>query len=185
MRESTQRRIILLLLVGAIISVLWAIGSNSRKKVELVKSESLESKLEKLIKANTAIVNDLKSSRNRLSAIQQSERLLKKRLAIETEKNEAMEKTIEKATSSALGTSTSIEELTKDAESLKNMNITLGEELLTLKSKDAALQAEIEKLRSLLAKPQEATTGKSRRKRNQRSKDSTEKETANRNFNLQ
>ncbi|MCG2712686.1 MAG: hypothetical protein L6416_10250 [Candidatus Omnitrophica bacterium] len=154
MKESTLRKLIFLLLVGVIISLLWAIGSNSRKKVELKKSETLESKLDKLIQANTAIVNDLKAARNRLAALQYSERLLKKSLAIETEKNEVMEKTIEKATSSALGTSKSIEELADDTAILKNTNTTLGEEILTLKEKEEALRLEIEKLKAELTQGQ-------------------------------
>lgn len=179
MKESTQRKLIFLLLVGAIISMLWAIGSNSRKRVELVKSETLESKLEKLVQANNAIVNDLKSSRNRLSTLQRSERLLKKRLAIETEKNEVMEKTIEKATSSALGTSTSIEELAKDAEVLRDTNIALGEEVLTLKAKDAELKAEIARLKAQMAPPEEIKPNRNSRKKKQPQQESSD---SNRNF---
>ena len=186
MKESTQRKLIFLLLVCAIISSLWAIGSNSRKKVELVKSESLESKLENLIQANTAIVNDLKSAHNRLSALARSERILKKNLAMETEKNEAMKKTIEKATTSALGTSTSIEELAKDAEVLKSTNIALGEELLILKAKNAQMQTEIEKLRAQLAQSQQITASdENKLKKNQPKQDKQVKDALNRNYTWQ
>ncbi len=167
MKESALRKLLLLLLVIAIINLLWAIGANSRKKVELTKSGALESKLDKLIQANTAIVNDLKAARNRLASLQRAERILKKNLAIATEKNEAMKKTIEKATSSALGTSRSVEELANEAEILKKTNITLGEELLNLKEKDEALKLEIEKLKAQLKQTAElnAPRKKSRRKK--------------------
>ena len=181
MKESTQRKIILLLLVCAIISLLWAVGSNSRKKVELKKSETLESKLEKLVRSNTAIVNDLKAAHNRLSAIQRSEQELKKTLAVETTKNEAMKKTIEEATASTLGTSTSIEELAKDAEVLKNTNITLGEEILTLKEKDAALRLEIEQLKAQLTQPARNAPDKARGKKTPPQKSEQGKD-ANKNF---
>ncbi len=185
MKESIQRKLLLLLLVSAIISLLWAIGSNSRKKVELVKSGSLESKLEKLIQANSAIVNDLKETRNRLSTLAHSERILKKSLAIETEKNEAMKQTIEKATTSAMGKITSIEELAKDAESLKNTNLALGEELLVLKTKDAHMRTEIEKLRAQLAQTQQHTSSQRRRKQIPTKKGKQEEDSSNKNYNWQ
>lgn len=181
MKESTQRKIILLLLVCAIISLLWAVGSNSRKKVELKKSETLESKLEKLVRSNTAIVNDLKAAHNRLSGIQRSERLLKKTLAVETTKNKEMKKIIEKATTAILGTSTSIEELAKDAEVLKNTNNALGEEILTLKEKDAALRLEIEQLKAQLTQPARNAPNKAHSRKTPPQKSEQEKDT-NRNF---
>ncbi|MFH1092939.1 MAG: hypothetical protein V1739_02135 [Candidatus Omnitrophota bacterium] len=182
MKESTLRKLVLLLLVGAIISSLWAIGATSRKKVELKKSETLESKLENMIQANTVIVNDLKATRNRLATLQHSERLLKKSLAIETEKNTAMEKTIEKVTTSALGTSKSIEELANDAEILKNTNIALGEELLKLKEKDEALRLEIEKMKAELKKQPEDSSDKNSRKTKVKKGEQPE-EPSNKNFN--
>lgn len=75
-----------------------------------------------------------------------------------------MEKTIEKVTTSALGTSKSIEELANDAEILKNTNIALGEELLKLKEKDEALRLEIEKMKAELKKQPEDSSDKNSRK---------------------
>jgi predicted nucleic acid-binding Zn-ribbon protein len=169
MKESTLRKFVLLLLVVVSVSLLWAIGANSRKRVELSKSTALESKLQELILANTAIVNDLKAARNRLASLQRSERLLKKDLAIATEKNEAMEKAIKKATTSALGTNKSIEELANEAEVLKNTNIALGEEILNLKEKDEALKIEIQRLKSQLG--QGTRDNKSSKKKAQQGSD--------------
>ncbi len=183
MKESILRKLALLLLVGVIISLLWAIGSDSRKKVELNKSDTLESKLDKLILANTVIVNNLKAARNRLAALQHSKHLLKKNLAIATGKNEAMEKTIEKVTSSALGTSKSIEELANEAKILKDTNTALGEEILILKEKDAACKLKFEKLKVQLKQTTKANTP---RKKSRRKKQTKKREQAadnsNRNF---
>ncbi len=187
MKESTLRKLILLLMIGAIVSLFWAIGANSRKKVELKKSETLESKLNKLILANTAIVNDLKAARNRLAALQQSERLLKKNLAIATKKNEEMKETIEKATSSAFGTSKSIEDMAKEAAILKNTNTALGKEILTLKEKEVAFRLEIEKLKSQLKQTAESTPRKKNpvKRKQKKEKNNLDTDNLNRNFTWQ
>ena len=183
MKESALRKLLLLLLVIAIINLLWAVGANSRKKVELTKSEALESKLNKLILANTAIVTDLKATRNRLASLQRSKHFLKKNLAIATEKNEVMKKTIEKATSSALGTIKSVEELADEAAVLKNTNITLGEEILNLKKKDAAFKLEIEKLKAQLLQTTEINTPRKKSRRNrQAEKNTPATKSSNKNF---
>ena len=96
MKESILRKLVLLLLLGVVVCGLWAVGANSRKKVELKKSEELNAKLEELIRANTVIVNNLKSANNRLSELKNSERILKKKLTIAEERNDALKKTAEK-----------------------------------------------------------------------------------------
>ena len=62
-KESILKKILGVFIILSVICLLWAIGANSRKKVELVKSSDLHDKLQQLTKANTVITADLKKNK--------------------------------------------------------------------------------------------------------------------------
>lgn len=189
MKESILRKLVLLLLLGVIVCGLWAVGANARKRVELKKSEELNAKLEKLIKANTVIVNDLKSANNRLADLKSSERILKKQLAVAEEKNEVLAKTAEKIAVVESDSGKDVEELQKEAETLKSTNSALGEEILNLKEKDADLKKQIAELKAQLESAEKDTPSRRKRrkdleeeKKEEKPESSTTLPSSNKNF---
>lgn len=143
MKESMLRKLVLLLLLSTIVSILWAAGANSRKRVELDKSKELNEKLEKLTLANTVITNNLKTIQNKIASLQQKEYELKNNLKEEEQAKEALRSKLE-------STKEGHNQNTKTLEELKNTNTTLGEELISLKEKDLALRQELEQLKKNL-----------------------------------
>ncbi len=72
MSQTALKRIILLLMFVSIVSVLWAVGSTSRKHVELETSSDLHDEVNVLKKTNTALTIELKDSRNQMAAEQKA-----------------------------------------------------------------------------------------------------------------
>ena len=140
MKESMLRKLVLALLLSTIVCVLWATGAHSRKRVELDKSKELNEKLEKLTLVNTVITNNLKIIQNKIASLQQKEYELKNNLKKE-------EKAKENLRSKLQITKEGNNKNSKTLEELKNVNINLGEELISLKEKDLALRQELEQLR--------------------------------------
>jgi predicted nuclease with TOPRIM domain len=139
MKESTLRKLVLLLLLSTIICLLWAAGANSRKRVELEKSKDLNAKLEKLTLANTVITGNLKTIQNKIASLQQKEYELKNNLQAEEKAKEDLRSKLEV-------TQTGHEQT---LEELKNANTMLGEELTRLKEKELSQRQELERLNDL------------------------------------
>jgi hypothetical protein len=137
MKESILRKLVLLLLLSTIVCILWAVGANARKRVELEKSKELNQRLEKLTLANTVITDNLKTIQNRIAELKQKEFELKSNLEKQQEEKQLLKQKIEGQT-----------EDSEELELLKQTNNSLGEELLRLKEQDLALRQEIELLKA-------------------------------------
>jgi len=148
MSESFLRRFIVILVLLSLITFLWAIGSNSRKKVEIKTSDNLRGKVDELTKANTVTTNDLKIVNNKLGELQLAKKEADKSLAQEKARNEALQKNLKSFQTGENGLPDEIAKLKKEAEDLRKANMIMGEELVKLKERDFALQEEISQLRS-------------------------------------
>ncbi len=151
MRESLLRKTAFLFLMTTMICFLWAIGANSRKKVELEKSGDLDLKLDKLIKANTVIADDLKQATNKAAELKKSENATHKELKKIKEKNESLLQSL-KDSQKAINKNASLE---KEINYLKNTNTALGEELIKAKEKTVSLQQELKQLTIVLEQQQQ------------------------------
>ena len=126
-KESILKKILGVFIILSVFSFLWAIGANSRKKVELVKSGDLHEKLQQLTKANTVITSDLKKTKNAIGKIKKSMKLLKKNAGEEKKKSSAFDKQLTKERKKN-------NSLEKKIVKLKKINSSLGDELTKAKS---------------------------------------------------
>ncbi|MFH1460304.1 MAG: hypothetical protein ABIG64_08080 [Candidatus Omnitrophota bacterium] len=143
MKESLLKKTVILLCLSTIISMLWAIGANSRKKVELKTSKILYEKLEKLTRANTVIIDDLKNASNKLGTLEQSKQQLKEILDKAQESNQELQEKLQSAQSGQKDVTKEIADLKSQIKLLETTNTTLGEELIKLKKRDIVQQQEI------------------------------------------
>ncbi|MFH2137928.1 MAG: hypothetical protein ABII88_05415 [Candidatus Omnitrophota bacterium] len=143
MNESSLKKILAVFFVISIISLLWAIGSTSRKKVELDKSSDLYDKLKSLTKANTVITSDLKKTTNECADLKKTTKKAQQDLAAAQGKSLALEKKL-----------TAFEQkynnIEKELRIFKNTNKSLGEELTREKENILRLQNEIRDLKTEL-----------------------------------
>ncbi len=134
------KKIIIVLLVISISSLIWSIGSNARKKVELEKSHDLSERLEKLIKSNTVITTDLKKTTNTVALLKRSDQSLKESLAEIESKNQFLETKIKTAKHEYNANA-------KALDGLKSINASLNEKLTKLKVESSVLQKELKKIK--------------------------------------
>jgi len=161
MKETVLRKLSLFFILTTVICLLWAIGANSRKKVELQKSNTLNDKLSSLTLANTVITDDLKKAHNRLAELKFSEQSLKTAIDDYQKKSKSLEKELKGQGQ----TTPDFRALLEEAKILKAANIALGEELLKLGQRDTNLQAELENLKAELEAAQTKKKKKKSRKR--------------------
>ena len=150
MTESLLRKITVLLVISNVVCILWALGANSRKHVELEKSSSLQTKIQTLSRANTVITDNLKQANNRMFSLKKAEQELHNLIAALEDKNKALNQNLATSQEDQNDTDKEFNALKKDAENLKNANMLLGEELIKLKEKEAALQQELLTMKTAL-----------------------------------
>jgi len=162
MRESLLRKIIFLFLLTTIISILWAIGANARKKVEVVKSSGLNLTLEQLRRANTVLTNDVKQANNKIGGLKKAQQALKKNIS-DIENNHApLREALKKAEKENEVLQAKLKVAQKETGNLKNINNTLGEEIVKLKKENSALSGEIKQLKATLEELETKKTKKGR-----------------------
>ncbi len=88
MSKGFLKNLILILLFISIASLISVLGANARKKVELKKNLELKSNLNNFKKANTAIADALKHTRNNIAKSKKAEITAKKKLSDETAKTQ-------------------------------------------------------------------------------------------------
>jgi len=175
--ELRWRTTLFIFLIISIISLIWAIGANSRKKVELQKSKELNIRLEKLTRANTVITTDLKTTRNKLSELKQSGRTQEEALTEEGQRNQSLQ------------TELKIFQQEKDAisenlGSIQKTNEVLGEELIKAQVARENLERELKKLKLELSSSNNKRVRKKvkRKKIEQTEKTVSNKKTSRENF---
>ncbi|MFH2144492.1 MAG: hypothetical protein ABII75_00470 [Candidatus Omnitrophota bacterium] len=136
MKEALLQRVIFILALAVIVCVIWVTGANSRKKVELVRSDDLSTRLESLRKANTVISNDLKKATNNLADAKKKEQNSQRTLAEKEAKIKYLEEKLKPYEQQENTNS-------KTLEDLKNANLILGEELIRSKQARAVLEQEL------------------------------------------
>ncbi|MBU4305115.1 MAG: hypothetical protein KJ893_05805 [Candidatus Omnitrophica bacterium] len=176
MRESLLRKIVFLFLLTTIISILWAIGANARKKVEVVKSSGLNLNLEQLRRANTVLTNNVKQANNKLSGLKKAQQALEKKIS-DIENNHApLREALKKAENENAGLQAKLKAAQKETGNLKTINNTLGEEIIKLKKENSVLSGEIKQLKTML---EGLKTEKSRKGRKQSQSQNEAKKTDN------
>ncbi|MBI4846111.1 MAG: hypothetical protein HY810_06550 [Candidatus Omnitrophica bacterium] len=168
MTESLLRKTIVLFLSTTIICFLWAIGSSSRKKVELVKSSELYKKLDDFTKANTVIINDLKNANNQVAALKKSHNAMKESLAQAEKEKESLQEKLKIAQQQYDKNNQELFALKNELTHIKKANSVIGDELISLKEKNLNLLEEIKKLNRELIKfraksPQKKTSQNSQK----------------------
>ncbi len=166
MNDSLLRRIVFILVLISLISFLWAIGANSRKKVEMKKRDTLQQRLDKLTKANTVITTELKTVNNKLAGLQEAKLNLEDKLAHEQAKGEALQKVLKNDPLKQRQLADQLKSLKDESADLKKSNQILGEELLKLKQQDLNLQKELSVIKSA-----GAASGNSKPERHERKKE--------------
>jgi len=167
--ELRWRTTLFIFLIISIISLIWAIGANSRKKVELQKSKELNARLEKLTRANTVITTDLKTIRNKLSELKQSGKTQAEALIEESQNKQSLQAELKI-------TQQEKEAIAENLGSMQKTNETLGEELIKAQVARENLERELKKLKLELSN----SNNKRVRKKVQRKKiEETEKTASN------
>ncbi|MCP4649043.1 MAG: hypothetical protein GY853_03020 [PVC group bacterium] len=140
MNNSVLRNILTLFVILTVICVIWAVGANSRKKVELEKSGDLYTRVKELTQANTVITDDLKRTKNRCGDLQKSTTTLKNKLTEEREKNKSLKKDLNKAEHAH-------NKIAKELKKSQKTNDALGNELTKAKGKTLKLQQNLKSLK--------------------------------------
>jgi len=134
MNDSMLKKINSVLIIITCISLIWAVGASSRKKVELEKSKELNDRLEKLIQANTTMAEDLKIYKNKLAEVKTTEQNLKNTLAEGELKNQSLRTNLDK-------TQQANDDLMAELEKIKELNTNLEKELAAIKGKNTVIPA--------------------------------------------